>query len=408
METSMRLSFYIVVLGVGASLAVSSREAAALPLVPQAQADPADSLYRQARRALDEKNYDAAARLFESIVARYPRSIYAPDALYWRGFSLYRNGNLEGAEAALEAQAARYPNAATRADASPLLILVKGELAKRGDTTAGREVARVAESTEPCGDMEVRIAALDALQQMDDERVMPLLRRVLTRRDACSAPLRKNALFILAQKGGAERDKLLLDIAKSDPSAAVRNDAVFYLGQARSDAAVDALENILLTANENAVRSNALFALAQMRTDRTTRIIQQFALKDGVPNNLRNDALFHVAQHPAPETNRWLLSVIGNASAPMELRKNAIFHLAQQKADASDAISRAYDASLPLQLKKDLVFHIAQRKDDASLTKLIAIAKTEPNLELRKDALFHLAQSRDARALKALEDMVTP
>src|SRR5687768_6640136 len=123
----------IVVMGAALSLAspLGGRAAAALPRVPQAQTDPADSLYSRARRALGDKNYEAAARLFESIVARHPRSVYAPDALYWRAFSLYRNGNLEGAEAALEQQAARYPNAPTRTDGATLLILVKGELAKR-------------------------------------------------------------------------------------------------------------------------------------------------------------------------------------------------------------------------------------------------------------------------------------
>lgn len=400
----------IVVMGAALSLAPGAPAAVAMS-VPQAQTDPADSLYSRARRALDDKNYEAAARLFESIVTRHPRSVYAPDALYWRAFSLYRNGNLEGAEAALEQQGARYPNAPTRTDGATLLILVKGELAKRGDAGALREVDSAAGATGrrgPCEDMEVRIAALDALQQMDAERVLPLLRRVMSRRDECSAPLRKNALFILAQKGGAERDRMLLEIAKSDPSTAVRDDAVFYLGQTKSDASVDALEDILLNADQDRLRKNALFALAQMRTDRTVRLIQQFVLRDGVPGSLRNDALFHAAQLQSPETNRWLLAVIRNATAPPEVRKNAVFYLAQQKADASAELSTAYDAALPIQLKKDLLFHIAQRKDDASLTKLIAIAKNESNQALRKDALFYLAQSRDPRALKALEEIVTP
>lgn len=402
--------FHIVVLCAGAALASGAHVAAALPPARlQVAADPADSLYTRARRALDDKNYDTAARLFDSIATRFPRSIYAPDALYWKGFALYRSGNLEGAQAALETQASRYPNAPTRADGAPLLIVVKGELARRGDPVARREVDSAASAANgSCGDMEVRVAALDALQQMDAERVLPLLRRVMSRRDECSAPLRKNALFILAQKGGADRDKLLLDIAKSDPSTTVRNDAVFYLGQTKSDAAVDALEDILLNGDQNGVRSNALFALAQMRTPRTIGIVQQFALRDGAPTLLRNDALFHAAQHTSAETNRWLLSVIGNARAPLELRKNAVFHLAQQKSDVSDELASAYDTGLPVEIRKDLLFHIAQRKDDRSLTKLIAIAKGEPSQALRKDALFYLAHSRDPRALKALEEIVTP
>src|SRR5262245_31074534 len=128
--------FYIVVLCAAASVASIPDSAPALVRASQAQSDPADSVYRRARRARDDKSYDAAARLFDSIIQRYPRSIYAPDALYWKGFALYRAGNLEAAQAALEAQAERYPNAATRADAAPLLIVVKGELAKRGNATA--------------------------------------------------------------------------------------------------------------------------------------------------------------------------------------------------------------------------------------------------------------------------------
>jgi HEAT repeat protein len=375
----------------------------------RAQSDPVDSVYTRARRALDEKNYDAAARLFDQLLERYPRSVYAPDALYWKGFALYRNGSLEGAQGALEVQASRFPNAATRADAAALLIQIKGERARRGDAAARRDVDSAAASANACEDMEVRIAALDALQQMDADRVLPLLRRVMQRRDACSAPLRKNALFILAQKGGADRDKLLLEIAKTDPSVAVRNDAVFYLGQTKSEAAIDALEDILNNADENGVRKDALFALAQMwnRSDRAARIVQQFALTDGAPASLRNDALFYVAQHPSPETNRWLVAVISNAQMPTDLRKNAVFYLAQQRSGSAD-LAGVYAMTLPPQIKKDLLFHLAQRKDDASITKLIAIAKSDPSMDMRKDALFYLSQSKDPKAMKAIEDLVIP
>ena len=404
----MRL-FDVVVLCAGAAMASGPRVVfAQRTSAGQAQVDPADQQYRRARAALDDKNYDAAARLFDAIVTRFPRSVYAPDALYWKGFALYRSGNLRAAEAALEAQESRYPNAPTRADAGPLLILVKGELAKRGDAGARREVDSAAASSGTCRDIEVQTAALGALQQMDAERVLPLLRRVMMRRDACSAPLRRNALFILAQKGGAEREKLLLDVARADPNTSVRNDAVFFLGQTKSDAAVDALADVLLHGDENGVRGNALFALAQIGSDRAIRIVRQFALMDGVPNALRNDALFHAASHPSAETSRWLAAVIADAKAPMDVRRNAVFHLAQQKNDASGELAAVYDASLPFVLKRDLIFHIAQRKDDWALTKLIAIAKSEPNQDLRKDALFHLGRSRDPRALRALEEIVTP
>src|SRR5512133_2904226 len=50
------------------------------------QGDPADSLYRSARKSLSRGDYHEAADLFASIPSRYPRSGYAGDALYWQAF----------------------------------------------------------------------------------------------------------------------------------------------------------------------------------------------------------------------------------------------------------------------------------------------------------------------------------
>jgi HEAT repeat protein len=413
---------------------------ATTPPAAWAQGDPADSVYRLARRALEDKEYGTAARLFDTILSRFPRSAYAPDALYWKGFALYRYGNLDGAVEALEAQAQRFPRAATRGDAASLLMVVKGEQAKRGDANARRDVDSAAQSGGGCKDLEVQIAALDAVQRMDPERVLPLLRKVLARRDDCSLPLRKNALFILGQKAGSDREKVLLEIAKTDPSADVRKDAVFYLAQAKSDLAIDALEDVLLHGNEQSVRDNALFSLAQIRSDRARKILRDFALSDNAPVPLRNDAIFHlaqrkeegdvawlreayakvtdsklrenimffIAQRPGVETNKWLVSVVLDSKESTEQRKNALFHLASSKLLTADDLAAVYDGAASAPMKKDIIFYLAQSKDPKALDKLIAIAKRDPSIELKKEALFHVGQSKDPRALKALEEIVTP
>lgn len=410
------------------------------PPAAWSQGDPADSVYRAARRALDDKEYATAARLFDSILSRYPRSDYAPDALYWKGFALYRNGDFDGAAEALEAQAQRFPRAATRNDGASLLIAVKGELARRGDAGARREVNDAAQAAGSCRDMDVQIAALDAVQRMDPERVLPLLRKVLARRDECSLPLRKNALFILGQRAGPDREKILLDLAKNDPSPDIKGDAIFWLARAKSDLAVDALEDVLLHGTEQSSRSNALFSLAQIRSDRSKKILREFALNESAPISLRNDAIFHLAQRPNDadiawlreayskitdpkvrddllfhiaskpnaETNKWLVSVVVDQRVSVEQRKNALFHLSASKTVTGDELAAVYDGSTSAPVKKDIIFFLAQNKDPKSLDKLIAIAKRDPSMELRKEALFHVGQSKDPRALKALEEIVTP
>src|SRR5688572_32066716 len=45
------------------------------------QGDPADSLYRRGREALNRRNYSQAADLFKAVTDRYPKSPSAPSAM---------------------------------------------------------------------------------------------------------------------------------------------------------------------------------------------------------------------------------------------------------------------------------------------------------------------------------------
>ena len=374
-----------------------------------AQSDAADSLYRAGRRALSDKDYSVAARTFDVIVSRHPRSSYAPDALYWRGFALYRLGELDHAHTALQMQLSRFPRAATHSDAEALLIAVKGELAKRGSPEARRDVDRAAAGTgRGCEDMELQAAALGAVQQMDAERAVPLLRRVVARRDDCSIPLRRNAVFILAQRGGADRERILLDVARSDPSPGVRKDAVFHLSSAKSERAVDALRE-LLNGSDPAVRSDALFSLAQMRTDRARNAVRDFAVSSGAPPNLRRDAFFHLAQNASEEDLRWLRQAYGRVN-DAKLRSDLLFHIASKPSPETSRwlLGVAMDEREAAESRRSAVFFIAQRPDDAALDALITVAKRARSNALRKDAMFHLGHSKDARAAKALEEIVVP
>ncbi len=79
---------------------------------PWAAEDPADSLYRAARDALNRNDYSRAADLFRKIRDTYPKSQYTPDAYYWEAFALYRRGgtsDLKTALSSLEQQEKKYP-----------------------------------------------------------------------------------------------------------------------------------------------------------------------------------------------------------------------------------------------------------------------------------------------------------
>ncbi|MGH7538352.1 MAG: outer membrane protein assembly factor BamD, partial [Gemmatimonadales bacterium] len=213
------------------------------PPLACADQDPGDALYKEARKLLNRGHYADAARAFADLTRRYPRSSYAPDAHYWQAFALYKTGdaaNYRAARTVLESQKRLYPSAATLGDAETLYARIQGELARQGDPDAAEWVRVHAESaaqppqpprpprppTPPppptparsqggCpadenDDDDPRIAALNALLQMDADAAMPILKQVLARRDRCSVTLRRKAVFIISQKRTAETEDILL------------------------------------------------------------------------------------------------------------------------------------------------------------------------------------------------------
>jgi TolA-binding protein len=103
------------------------------------QGTPEDSLYRSAREALNRGEYGRAASLFQSLEQKYPKSRFAPTALYYQSFALYRSGSTENLRTALETLKAmheKYPEKAADPDVGVLRTRVNAALAARGDATA--------------------------------------------------------------------------------------------------------------------------------------------------------------------------------------------------------------------------------------------------------------------------------
>jgi len=415
-----------------------------------APADPGDSLYRAARRLLNGGRYLDAASAFKDLISRYPRSAYTPDAYYWQAFALYRTGddfNLRGATALLEYQATHYPRAATRGDGDTLLARVYGELAQRGDPHAGEWVqahasAGGADTVRPSGaactndDDDPRVAALNALMQMDAVNAVPVIKQVLARRDTCSVELRRRAVFVLSQKRTAETEDVLLSVARNDPNEDVREQAVFWLSQVGSDRAVTALDSILQNTDDEDLREKALFSLSQIHGDRSSQILRDYAARESAPEEAREKAvfwlgqgegdnasflrdlyarvtpvdlkekiLFSLSQMRGGENTRWLMDLAVNPREDIELRKKALFWAGQTGADIADLVG-LYARTTDNDLKEQLIFVYSQRHEPQALDKIIDIARHETNPDLRKKALFWLGQSHDPRAAQVLLEII--
>src|SRR5438477_1995576 len=114
------------------------------PPAPWAAHDPADSLYRVAREALNRGDYRRAAQLFNDLTQRFPNSSYAYVSAYYEAFSRYRIGTTEellAADHALRGIAERSAQTSNgwrgdNTDVEGLRTRIRGALAVRGDSDA--------------------------------------------------------------------------------------------------------------------------------------------------------------------------------------------------------------------------------------------------------------------------------
>jgi HEAT repeat protein len=411
--------------------------------------DPADTLYQQARAALSRGDNRQAARLFHRIVEEEPDSEYAPDALYWQAFALYRVGGndaLREALSALDQQREDYPDAATRGDAAALAVRIRGALAQGGDADAAQRLYEAAGEAEtayagdcPEEEADVRVAALNALMEMDPERALPVLEKVLARRDACSGKLREKAVFIVADGASPRATEILLEVARTDPDPEVRGQAVFWLSEVDDERAVAALEQILLESQDNELREKALFALSESDSERAGEILRRYALDPSQPEEVREKALFWYAESQSggdvaflrelfdrveseslkekvlyaasetgdPEAVEWLMEIASDAGQPTEMRKQALFWAGESSDETVEPrLLALYDDMSEHELKNQLLFVYSELDTPLAIDKLFEIARTETDPELRKQALFWLGESGDPRVPQFLEELI--
>jgi HEAT repeat protein/TolA-binding protein len=424
--------------------------AVTVPPVSWNQQDPADSLYRAARRALNNSQYSRAAELFHSVYERYARSTYAPNAYYWEAFALYRTGSddaLRAARTALRTQAEKHPRATTRRDAEVLMRRVQGVLAQRGDAEAAQAISEDVDDIAPaqppvpavapvapvppvpdraysaakppraygprggmfrgdCNDEDdIRTAALNAMLQMDAERAVPILKSVLARRDTGSTCLRRKAVFLVSQKRSPETARILLDAVRSDPDKEVREQAVFWLSQVPGDETVTALDSILRGSDDPDVQDKAIFALSQHNSARSGAILRAYAERRDAPVELREKAIFWLGQRNSADNAQFLKTLYGKLEND-ELKEKVIFSLSQM--GGADNYRWMMDIALnpneDIEIRKKALFWAGQGRS-VDVADLVRLYDSMKDREMREQLIFVYSQRREAAALDKLFDI---
>ena len=415
------------------------------PRSPWLQRDIADSLYRSAYELLNRGEWRRSAAAFASLPQKYPNSGYVPDALYWQAFSLYRIGNTDDLQTALrslETMRTKYPQAKSQADAAALMTRIRGTLASRGDRDAERALRQaVSEQPTQCDreDQAVKAEALRALAQTDPASVVGSVKRVLAKKDPCSAPLRRTAVYLLGNSGDNEAPAILRDVALNDSEPEVRSTAIQYLARSPSDIAVNTLDEVLRTSTDQSVQRTAARALAANPNPRARQAVRALIERSDAPERLRIEAVSGfesserttdedaqylrsvygkidnprikariarvIGQLGGEQNDQWLLGLMRNTDEPLEVRTAALSRVASRKMPIGDAV-KLYSAVADRDLRQQLINIYGQRPEPEATDKLLDIVKNDTDYNLRRQAIGALQRKNDPRATKLLLELI--
>jgi HEAT repeat protein len=407
-----------------------------------AQSDPADSLYRLARETLNRGEYRRASQLFGDITQKFPSSVYASDARYWKAFALYRIGttnDLRDALAALQDNSRGYRQASLQADAPALAARIRGALAAQGDPQARAQLVAASQPGDACDkeDVAVRVEALKSLGETDPESTTPILRRLLARKDDCSTSLRRIALWLLGRRTDADATDLVMNSARNDPDMRVRADALRFLAAMPGDKAISTIEEMARTPGNEELQRSAIAALGRSDSPRARQGIRNIVERTDLNENLRAAALSSidtehgsdngayirsvysrldtprlkaaairgVARSGGNDNDQWLLSIVRNPNEPADVRAMALSYAGRSTIPIAD-LTKMYDVAGDRPLREQLIRLYAQRPDPQATDKLLEIAKTGTDPDMRRYAISALSRKNDPRTRKLLLEII--
>jgi HEAT repeat protein/TolA-binding protein len=416
-----------------------------------ASEDPADSLYRVARETLIRGEYRRAAQMFNDIVKRFPRSEYVVSCTYWEAFARYRSGSTEDLRQALRildegrtSLATLRTNQDAQVDVNALRARVQAALAARGDQDAERALRREMNEQSSCDpeEMAVKAEALSALGQMDAASALPVVKKVLARRDECTKELRRRALYVVGRQAGPESAAIILDVAKNDTDPNIRSEAMRWLPRVGGDNAIPQLEEMLRTSTDESAQRSIISALNSMDSERARRAVRAIIERSDASERVRYEAignflrerdgrqpstedqnyirglyskleaarlreavLHSLGRVETAENQQFLMGIVRNQGETPSLRATALERLGRMESVSVNDIAKLYDIADTRSLREQVLRGLSQRKEDVAVDKMIEIARKDTDPQIRRSAINMLARSSNKRAQDFIKEI---
>lgn len=327
--------------GSGSSRATSRDDRAAER--QERERDRESELYSQGWDAAGDYRWDRALTYFNRVAELKGSKLDA--ALYWKAYSQNRLGQRAEALATLADLMKNHPNSTYRKPATVLEAEVRREV--------GQPV-RPQDST----DDEVKLLALQALQNTAPEEAIPMIEKVL---EGTAGPrVKQRAMFVLAQSRSPRAREVMRNYAKGGSTPELQSQAIQYLGVHGGPESRAVLAEVYAGSND---------------VDVKRRILRAFMI--------------------AGEKDRVLKAAQGEQNP--ELRAEAVNQLGVM--GAHEELWQLYQKETAIDVKRRIIraMHVG-----GSVDRLLGLAKSEQNPELRREVIRALGLTGGAKTGDAL------
>ncbi|HEV8234327.1 MAG TPA: HEAT repeat domain-containing protein [Gemmatimonadaceae bacterium] len=274
---------------------------------------------------------------------------------------------------------------------------------------------------------------------MDPAAANPILRRVLDKKDECTASLRRSAVFMLGRRGDAESSALLMTVAKSDPNASVRSEAISFLARVPGDAGLNALEEMLRTEQDERIQRAVVRALMSSDNQKARASMRALIDRKDAPVALRIEAISSfnndrataddaaylrglyakaesdrlkeaiissVSRMGGAENDQFVLSIARNPNESSQLRGSALSRYFRSSTGSVADLVKLYDSADNYNMRSQIINVLANRKEPEATDKLVDIVKNSTVSQLRMQAINGLSRKNDPRTVQLLNEIL--
>jgi tetratricopeptide (TPR) repeat protein len=290
-----------------------------------------EELYDQGTEAIDESKWQEAVDRFDRVIQLHGKR--ADAALYWKAWALNKLGRRPDALATLAELQRTAPQSRWANDGKALDIEI-------------RQASQQQVSPEAQSDCELKLLAINGLQQMDPERAVPMLEKMLHGHDC--PKLRTQALFVLAQSNAPSARDAIARTARDDSDPDLQRKAIQDLGLFSGDWGRETLGQIYASTKSMEVKKRILGAF-MVSGDRALLLA---AAKDEKDPELRAEAIRQLGVMGARE-EIWQLY---QKETSVEVKKKILqaMWLSGDLEKVSQLATREQDRDLRLTAIKDL------------------------------------------------------